>query len=206
MSIYDECHKHGGMTKHAFEIDPKRLGFIAARYKFVAKMFEGKQSVLEVGCADGFCSRIVAQAVGQLTCIDLEMQSIKEAKIAIADTQWHDRIEFVCADFMKSMPGERDAIFALDVLEHIEPQQSVAFLKRMRAVAPVAIIGMPSLESQAYASQLSIEGHVNCMTGPQLRGACEAHWSQVFLFGMNDEVLHTGFSRMQQYRFALCVA
>ena len=58
---------------------------------------------------------------------------------------------------------------------------------------------------QAYASALSKAGHVNCKTGPQLREALRRHWQEVFLFGMNDEVLHTGFAPMQQYRFAVCV-
>lgn len=39
--------------------DPKRLLFMLARYKFVARMLSGKQKVLEVGCGAAFGARIV---------------------------------------------------------------------------------------------------------------------------------------------------
>jgi len=41
---------------------PKRLLFTLALYKFVAKMFSGKKRVVEVGCGDGFCARVVRLA------------------------------------------------------------------------------------------------------------------------------------------------
>ena len=49
-----------------------------SRYKFVAKMLEGKDSVLEVGCGDGFGIPIVAQSVNTLYAIDWEERFIKD--------------------------------------------------------------------------------------------------------------------------------
>ena len=40
--------------------DPRRLVFSMARYKFVAKMFAGRKSVLEFGCGDAFCAGFIA--------------------------------------------------------------------------------------------------------------------------------------------------
>ena len=34
--------------------DPKHLSFTLARYKFCAKLLDGKNTALEVGCGDGF--------------------------------------------------------------------------------------------------------------------------------------------------------
>ena len=42
----------GLMSSQVWQDDPKRLLFVLARYKFVAKMFSGMNKVLEVGCAD----------------------------------------------------------------------------------------------------------------------------------------------------------
>src|SRR3990167_5246038 len=75
---YAHEHAHGGMSKQAYEEDPKRLCFTLARYKHVAKMLEGMGHVLEVGCADGFGSRIVRQHVSKLTAIDADLESIRE--------------------------------------------------------------------------------------------------------------------------------
>jgi len=202
VSLYDVCHAAGGMTKHAFEIDPKRLLFILSRYKFVARMLEGKDTCLEVGCADGYGSRIVRQHVKDLYAIDIDAESISEAK-RNQSVRWP--ITFSHCDFMSVRTWVSDSVFALDVIEHIEAYRAYDFLARMSDAAPVAIIGTPSLESQPYASELSKIGHINCYTAARLRKECSDHWRQVFIFSMNDEVVHTGFHPMAHYLFAVCV-
>jgi predicted SAM-dependent methyltransferase len=102
--------------------------------------------------------------------------------------------------------GNFDGVFALDVLEHIEPKDERVFLKN--GFAPlsthgVAIIGMPSLESQVYASPTSRAGHVNCKTMPDLRELMQDYFHNVFMFSMNDEVVHTGYHKTAHYIFAL---
>lgn len=95
-----------------------------------------------------------------------------------------------------------------DVLEHINPEDEPQFLANLAASLSsdgVAIIGMPSLESQAYASPASLAGHVNCQSAPQLKAAMERHFGVVFMFSMNDEVVHTGFHKMANYIFAVAV-
>jgi hypothetical protein len=68
----------------------------------------------------------------------------------------------------------------------------------------VLILGMPSLESQAHASPPSREGHVNCKTGNALKELGAKYFANVFVFSMNDEVVHTGFYPMAHYLIALC--
>ena len=80
----------------------------------------------------------------------------------------------------------------------------VANMARSLQAHGVAIVGSPSLESQLYASPGSKEGHVNCKTGLDLKALMQRHFHNVFLFSMNDEVVHTGFLKMAHYLFALC--
>lgn len=47
----------GLTTNQVWHDDPRRLLFILARYKFVAKMLSSKAHVLEVGCGDAFGRR-----------------------------------------------------------------------------------------------------------------------------------------------------
>jgi SAM-dependent methyltransferase len=199
VSLYAACHAAGGMTEFEWERDPRRLGFILARYKFVAKMLAGKRDVLEVGCADGFGSRLVRQSVKHLTAIDIEPESIEAAKRG-SSAKWP--VAFEVADFF-NWRKTHDAVYALDVLEHIAPRSVDVFLTKMSLVSLVAIIGMPSLESQVWASELSKQGHVSCMSEDALREHMQESFRHVFLFGMNDETLHTGFGPMCQYRFAI---
>src|SRR5579883_583381 len=64
--------KLGIMANQSWRDDPRHLLFHLARYKFVSKMLSGKSSVLEVGCGDGFGSRLVLQEVGKLTAVDID--------------------------------------------------------------------------------------------------------------------------------------
>jgi hypothetical protein len=68
----------------------------------------------------------------------------------------------------------------------------------------ILMIGTPSLESQAYASPPSKAGHINCKTSTELKALLEKYFFHVFIFSMNDEVVHTGFSPMAHYLLALC--
>ena len=68
----------------------------------------------------------------------------------------------------------------------------------------VMILGMPSLESQAYASPGSKAGHINCKTAPDLKALMEQFFHTVFMFSMNDEVVHTGYHKMAHYILAVC--
>lgn len=198
--MYDECNAVGGMARHTFDIDPKRLTFVLARYKHTAKLLSGYNRVLEVGCSDGYASRIVRQHVGHLTAIDVDPDAIK---IAQANDHPDWPITYLCYDFFKVPAYRCDAVYALDLFEHI--QDGEMFLRRMRWAAPVAVIGTPSLESQVHASELSRQGHVNCMNADQLKAAMLQHWRHVFVFGLNDETLHTGFGPMCHYLLALGV-
>lgn len=195
----------GLMTNQAWDDDPKRLTFTLARYKFVAKMLGGRKRVLEIGCADAFGTRIVLQDVGELTAIDFDPVFIEDVKARMS-TKW--QFECFVHDMLAGpVPGTFDGIFALDVLEHIKPQDEANFLKNaLASLAPhgVVILGMPSLESQAYASPISKAGHVNCKSAPDFKRGLEEHFHTVFMFSMNDEIVHTGYHKMAHYLLAVC--
>jgi len=195
----------GLMTSQAWYDDPRRLTFTLARYKFVSKMFAGRRHVLEVGCADAFGTRIVAQEAQRVTATDFDPIFIEDARSRQTD-RWN--FECVVHDMLAGpMPGSFDGVYALDVLEHIRPEDEPRFLANM--IAPLdpegaLILGMPSLESQAYASPISQEGHVNCKSMPDFKATMERYFHNVFMFSMNDEVVHTGYHRMAHYLFTLC--
>jgi 2-polyprenyl-3-methyl-5-hydroxy-6-metoxy-1,4-benzoquinol methylase len=195
----------GLMTNQAWDDDPKRLAFTFSRYKFVAKMMSGKQRVLEIGCADAFATRIVQQEVKELTAIDFDPIFIEDVKMRM-NPKWP--MSCFVHDMLKGPPpGKYQGIYALDVLEHIRPEDESTFLRNMvSSLEPhgIAMLGMPSLESQSYASPISRAGHVNCKTMPELKSCLELYFYNVFVFSMNDEVVHTGYHKMAQYLLALC--
>lgn len=196
----------GLMMNQAWFDDPKRLTFTFARYKFVAKMMTGFDHVLEVGCGDAFPSRIVRQSVNKLSVTDFDPIFIADIKQRMIE-KWSYENVFVHDMLAGPLTGQYDGMYALDVLEHIEEEHEDQFLKNMCAGLSrdgTMVIGMPSLESQKYASKLSIEGHVNCKTQADLKKTMKRHFQNVYMFSMNDEVLHVGYDKMSQYIIALC--
>lgn len=197
----------GLMSGQTWHDDPKRLTFVLARYKFVSRMLTGRERVLEVGCADAFGTRIVQQAVGHVTAVDFDPVFIEDARARMhpdwpLDCRVHDMLEGPVADG----PQPYDAAYCLDVLEHIAPTDEDRFVANLAgSLGPhgVAIVGMPSIHSQAHASPASKAGHVNCKDEPALRTLMQRHFHQVFIFSMNDEVVHTGFTPMAHYLLAL---
>ncbi|OSQ50091.1 class I SAM-dependent methyltransferase [Thalassospira alkalitolerans] len=185
--------------------DPKHLVFRLSRYKFASKMLSGRDHVLEIGCGDAFGTRIVQAEVKKLTAIDFDPIFIDDIKEHMHpswgfDVHVHDMLD-------GPVKGDFDALYSLDVLEHIAKNDEHIFLQNAFASLVdngVAIIGLPSLESQEHASSQSKIGHVNCKSAPQLKSLMEEYFHNVFIFSMNDEVVHTGFHKMAHYLFAVC--
>lgn len=195
----------GVMNNQVWHDDPRRLVFTLSRYKFVAKMLSGKRNALEVGCGDAFASRIVRQEVKSLTVIDFDPIFIDDIKDRL-DPAWP--MDCAVHDMLAGpFAGSFEAIYSLDVLEHIAQETEDLFIcNTLQSLAPngVAIIGMPSLESQIHASPQSKEGHVNCKSGVDFKRLMENYFHNVFMFSMNDEVVHTGYFPMAHYLLAVC--
>ncbi len=196
----------GLMSSQVWRDDPRRLLFVLARYKFVAKMFSGLNRVAEIGCADAFGTRVVRQEVKSLLATDFDPVFVEHVKQTMTP-----RWPFECRvhDWMAGpIVGEAfDGVYAIDVLEHIPVTQEEQFVGNVVAslnATGICLFGSPSLHSQAYASPQSKEGHVNCKDAPGLKALCHKFFHNVFIFSMNDEVVHTGFYPMAHYLWALC--
>ncbi len=195
----------GLMTNLAWHVDPKRLVFTLSRYKFVAKMVAGLATVVEIGSADAFGSRIVRQEVQHLLVTDFDPLFVEDVR-ARMDPKW----AFDCRvhNILDGALSERfEGAYALDVIEHIPQADEARFMRHLAdslSEHGVLILGSPSLQSQRFASEYSRAGHVNCKDAPELKSLAQQYFHNVFMFSMNDEVVHTGFHPMAQYLFAVC--
>jgi hypothetical protein len=71
-------------SNQSWHDDPRHLLFRLSRYKFVAKMLTGKESVLEIGCGDAFGTRLVQQEVKRITASDFDPVFIKDGRFQVS--------------------------------------------------------------------------------------------------------------------------
>lgn len=192
----------GPQWSFAIHDDPKRLCFVMARYKFAAKMACKDRRVLELGSSEGFGGVILAEFAKSYTGIDYDREAI-----AAARANWTDpKFTFIQDDFLEKKYGDFDAVVSHDVIEHIQPEyENLYFDTVCRNLVPDGrcVIGTPNKTAAAYASATSNAGHVNLYDHNRLRASMLRYFRNVFMFGMNDEIVHTGFPSMAHFLVAV---
>ena len=194
---------HASQMQHD---DPKHALFTLARYKFCAKMLIGKRRLLELGCGDGFGVPLVRQEVKpeSITCIDFDAAVVENNRLRFRNMP---EVTFLAQDFTAApLEGAFDGAYSIDVLEHIEPEEEARFMENVASVLTmdgVFIVGTPNKCAAQYASPESNATHFNLKDVRELRDLMRRYFSNVFVFSMNDEVVHTGYAPMAHFLFAL---
>ena len=207
----------GPVTTDRYLGDPKRLSFFLSRYKFAAKMLRRCSRIADIGCGDGMGTiTLVADTQAEILGIDFDKPQIDYANstllpaLAAVNPAGRKRISFSCMDFSAAEPLKpvRDGLVSLDVIEHIAARDEGAFLEACRnslADYGVAVIGTPNDYASQYAGKHSQLGHINLFKPDRLQSTLERYFSRVFLFSMNDEIVHTGFDKLAHYLMAVAV-
>lgn len=178
----------------------KHLFFTLARYKFASKMIgsDREGGVLELGCSEGVGSLMLSQECGQVLGLDFDEESLKWAIENLSSEQ----LQFKSGDFLNKKYGDFSAVVSLDVIEHIKPEEEDAYIvtvtKNLREDG-IAIIGTPNITASQYASKASEIGHINLYDHKRLKESFSKYFNNVMMFGMNDEMVHTGFLPMAHY-------
>ncbi|MFH1397806.1 MAG: class I SAM-dependent methyltransferase [Candidatus Omnitrophota bacterium] len=198
--------KLGPTASHLWRNDPRHVSFLLARYKFCAKMLAGKKNVLEIGCGDAFGTRLVLQTAPKVHAIDFDPLFINWARKQYKKENL--AVTFQVADITKRSPvnGLFDGAYALDFIEHIKTNvEKIAMNNICKVLAEdaVFILGTPNITAKKYAGIDSRAGHVNLKTADDLRSLLGHYFKNVFIFSMNDEVVHTGFYPMANYLLAV---
>lgn len=194
----------GRYYSYWFDNTPRRALYHLSYYKFAAKVIGRDRRVLDIGCSEGWGTWLLAKECGFARGVDLDPEAI-----STAEANWIEpSVEFACEDFLEHEQGAFGGIATFDVIEHILPENAASFLRRIADSLEhdgIAVIGTPSLEGQRYASEVSRRGHVNVYDGERLKHELSSHFHHVFMFGANDELVHTGFLPMAHYLIAVAV-
>ena len=166
-------------------------------------MAKKAETVLEMGCGEGIGAPILAENRKSYVGIDYDAPQIETANQIFQE----EKYRFISGDFFDNKIGEFDLVVSLDVIEHIYQKYEETYVKALCQNLNedgIVVIGTPNETTTPYASKLSREAHVNMYSQERLRALLSKYFHNVFCFGMNDEVVHTGFAKMAQY--LICVA
>ena len=103
-------------------------------------------------------------------------------------------------------PAEAGLKLSVDVIEHIEYDKEAAFIENIvNCLTPdgVLITGTPNVTASSHASSRSQVQHINLKSIQSLRDLMKRYFENVFMFGQNDEVVHTGYAPMCHYIWAV---
>jgi 2-polyprenyl-3-methyl-5-hydroxy-6-metoxy-1,4-benzoquinol methylase len=198
----------GPWTSYSLIHDPKHMGFVLARYKFAAKMFDGMDKVIEVGCGDAFGTPIVAQHAKQVLAIEPDGRHIESNKKRLGQHLKNVEFKQGAIQDLKLAPQSFDGAYSIDVIEHLDNHLNDPFVETQAQILKkdgVCIIGTPNITSEAYASERSRVQHINLHSQKTLNALMSKYFKRVFMFGMNDEVLTTGYAPMCHYIFGMGV-
>lgn len=196
----------GPWTSYSLLNDPIHISFVLARYKFCARMLSGKKSVLEIGCGDAPGTPIVAEFVEKIVAVDVDdrlINSNRKRLILIKNIEF-DNFN-ICDGPAKKI---FDAVYSIDVIEHFDKKLNKPFMENsVKSLSSdgICIIGTPNITANKYASERSRVQHINLQSHTSLRQKLEHYFKNVFMFSMNDEVLHTGYLPMAHYLFGVGV-
>ena len=198
----------GANTSAVLATDPKLLLFTLSKYKFAAKMLEGLR-IIELGCMDATGTLLLHSMVSEVVALDFYHPHVEDC-LSIQSQGYLPRARFLHRDILDHQPdlvGQFGGCVSFDVLEHLDPSHTELFFSRASSLLSkhgTFICGIPSLQSQAYASEINRQAHINCMEFEQLIQHARAVFANVYPFGLNDEVVHTGFHPMCQYNIVVC--
>src|SRR3989344_5445213 len=184
---------------------PRHILYSLAYHKFAAKMIGNKKDILDIGCSEGLGTMLLAEFANYVLGIDIDAPAIESANKNFA----RENVEFVAGDILTAnVRRDFDAAVSFDVIEHIYPEHAAAFIDAYADhLKPegIAIIGTPNITSNVYANARTQSGHVNLYSAERLKEEMGRRFENVFMFSVNDEVIHTGFSPMAHYLLAMGV-
>lgn len=189
---------------HQIKNSPRHILFTLARYKFAARMLPQDRTirVLELGCSEGIGTLMLAERGHTVTAVDGDELAVTHAKKVLKKPN----IEFQSGNFIGKQFGTFDAVVSLDVIEHIDRKDENAYMQTIvdnLTSEGLCVIGTPNDTASGYASKASQIGHVNMFQAERLTQLLREYFVHVFMFGMNDEIVHTGFYPMCHYLMAV---
>ncbi|MGN0141589.1 MAG: class I SAM-dependent methyltransferase [Roseburia sp.] len=208
----------GEYYSEGFLHDVKKTMITLSRYKFASKMMEYRThiKVLELGCSEGIGAYFFMQLPNcdEYVGVDIDEEKLAWANAMVKPHQerYGKKIDFIKGDIISTAncftkKDRATAVISLDVIEHIEHSKEEKYMNTIidnLAEDGIAIVGTPNITMKPYQDLRTQKEHINMFDAQRLYNLMNTRFRNVFIFSMNDEIVHTGFTPMSCYLYALC--
>jgi hypothetical protein len=145
----EECfgiERLGLTTSEPWQNDPAQFTSTVAAYRFVAKLMSGRHDVAEFGFASELGTRLVLRQVRELRVFDPRQLVIGQLQRYFGEAlAFEARLHDILAG---PLPRQFDAIYSVDFIQYLSPDEEVAFVRNLRASLArdfdFVLIGCPS--------------------------------------------------------------
>lgn len=197
-----------GSLEKQFLANPLMTAVKLARFKFPARMLGAKDDVLDLGCGRGYGTYFYASMTqGRVIGVDFFSDIA-----AVREQITRPNLQFLEDDLRLPSPQllemKHDAILSVDVIEHFSRDDGSALIENFsKTLNPggMMILGTPNRRSAEWRSEQSKKVHIHEYEPEELRALCDTYFRRTFQFSMNDEIIHTGFSKLAWFFYIVAV-
>jgi ubiquinone/menaquinone biosynthesis C-methylase UbiE len=151
------------------------------RYHWLCN-FLNKQTVADLACGEGYGSALLAQHGNQVTGIDIDSETIEQAKSKYQKTA---QLSYINANVLNTPLEDHsiDVVTSFETLEHLtEHQQLLSEFKRILKPAGTLVISTP--DKAVYSgSETHNEFHLKELTEDEFTELISTHFEHVVYFG-----------------------
>ena len=180
------------------------IGFTIARYKFACKWIREGDSVLEIGCGEGFGCNFLSRHAARVTGLDIDEDLIRRCQTRYA----RDNLRFMVEDIVhprRAPAQDYDVVVSFEMIEHVtrdDGRRMVANVAAHLKDRGLAILSTPRARPDRSISREKM--HVFEYDYDTLLAALQPHFHRVMVFCQNDEYIYAGHPSTAWNYIALC--
>ncbi len=173
--------------------DPLSFYFRLSRYKFFLRHIQHTDHVLELACAEGLGTYMLATKAQHITAVEVEQELIDFARTYFM----HDTIEYICENALDiNLDKKFDVIIASEVHEYLTREEAGglhAIVTQHLKQSGLFFLSVPNKFSQVFATERRKTTHTEEYSADELEALLKKTFLRVMLYHKTDEFILPAF-------------
>lgn len=199
MSFYFE---RVDVTNPRFDLMQKLLNLV--KYKFITRLLNEEDVVLDVPCGLGYLTQHVASVAKRVVAVDIDEKLIKRNIIEYPK----ENIVYRVMDALKLELDEKfSAVISIDLIEHLTKKDGEKLVKKLTKVLEphgTLFVHTPKWIPMNKRSKNRQRSHIHEYKYEELKQLMTKYFYRVMMFTRADEIISTGHPDLAWAYLAVC--